>query len=192
MQQTSGLINNQRWRRCLAPLVIFPPTLPSLFFFFPFFFSPLSLSLYLYFFFFIFFTVQRMCAGLCRLVYARTKRNNEFSTTACPASDSFDIGFCVERKWMVMGTGTDPFVRVHSIFISFYTFRVCSLLFFIFWPSLISIPISFLLLLPFMHRTHLFSVLRLREMKHARHQLATTESPNQNSRNKCRQCPLRK
>jgi hypothetical protein len=73
-----------------------------------------------------------MCAGLCRLVYARTKRNNEFSTTACPASDSFDIGFCVERKWMVMGTGTDPFVRVHSIFISFYTFRVCSILFFYF------------------------------------------------------------
>lgn len=160
-----------------------------LFFLLPFFFLPiLFLSAVPLF---VFFTVQRMCAGLCRLVYARTKRNNEFSTTACPASDSFDIGFCVERKWMVMGTGTDPFVRVHSIFISFDTFRVCSLLFFIFWPSLISIPISFLLL-PFMHRTHLFSVLRLREMKHARHQLATTESPNQNSRNKCRQCPLRK
>lgn len=93
------------------------------------FLSAVPLFVFVIFFFF-FFTVQRMCAGLCRLVYARTKRNNEFSTTACPASDSFDIGFCVERKWMVMGTGTDPFVRVHSIFISFDTFRVCSFLFF--------------------------------------------------------------
>ena len=106
-----------------SPSCYFPPT-PPYFFFYSFSLRCPSLCICIFFFY----CIKRMCAGLCRLVHARTKRNNEFSA-ACPASDSFDIGFVSSGN----GWWWAPELTLLSGFIPFYFLLrvpVCSLFFF--------------------------------------------------------------